>query len=116
MNEQFSIGGGPNIMVAQLKYTSNINNVLPPGIGDGQLEVKDTTAGVGGQFGILYEPKKGSRVGVTYYSPIKLNFSRHPELLELGDHRVRFAKQRAPESPARFGYDGAPACRPQRLS
>jgi long-chain fatty acid transport protein len=84
VNEQFSIGGGPNIMVAQLKYTSNINNVLPPGIGDGQLEVKDTTAGVGGQFGILYEPKKGSRVGVTYYSPIKLNFSDTPSFSNLG--------------------------------
>lgn len=84
VNEQFSIGGGPNIMVAQLKYTSNINNVLPPGIGDGQMEVKDTTAGVGGQFGVLYEPKKGSRVGVTYYSPIKLNFSDTPGFSNLG--------------------------------
>src|SRR5262245_15987141 len=84
VNEQFSIGGGPNIMVAQLKYTSNINNVLPPGIGDGQVEVKDTTAGVGGQFGVLYEPKKGSRVGVTYYSPIKLNFSDTPGFSNLG--------------------------------
>ena len=84
VNEQFSIGGGPNIMVAQLKYTSNINNVLPPGIGDGQVEVKDTTAGVGGQFGVLYEPKKGSRVGVTYYSPIKLNFADTPGFSNLG--------------------------------
>ena len=78
VNEQISIGGGPNIMVGYLKNTVNINNVLPLGIGDGQLEVKDTTVGVGGQFGVLYEPKKGSRVGVTYYSPIKLNFSTPP--------------------------------------
>ena len=84
VNEQFSIGGGPNIMVAQLKYTANVNNVLPPGIGDGQVEVKDTTAGVGGQFGVLYEPKKGSRVGVTYYSPIKLDFSDTPGFSNLG--------------------------------
>ena len=84
VNEQFSIGGGPNIMVARLKYTSNINNQLPPGIGDGGVEVKDTTAGVGGQFGILYEPKKGSRVGVTYYSPIKLDFSDTPGFSNLG--------------------------------
>jgi long-chain fatty acid transport protein len=84
VNEQISIGGGPNIMVAYLKSTANINNLLPPGIGDGQLEVKDTTAGVGGQFGVLYEPKKGSRVGVTYYSPIKLNFSDTPAFSNLG--------------------------------
>ena len=84
VNEQISIGGGPNIMVAYLKTTSNINNVLPLGTGDGQLEVKDTTAGVGGQFGVLYEPTKGTRVGVTYYSPIKLNFSDTPAFSNLG--------------------------------
>lgn len=84
VNEQLSIGGGPNIMVGYLKYNANINNLLPPGIGDGKVEVQDTTAGVGGQFGVLYEPKKGSRVGVTYYSPIKLNFSDTPAFSNLG--------------------------------
>jgi len=84
VNEQFSIGGGPNIMVGYMKTTANINNILPPGIGDGQLEVKDTAVGVGGEFGVLYEPKKGTRVGVTYYSPIKLNFSDTPTFSNLG--------------------------------
>ena len=84
VNEQISIGGGPNIMVGYLKYNTNINNLLPPGIGDGQVEVKDTTVGVGGQFGVLYEPKKGSRIGVTYYSQIKLNFSDTPAFSNLG--------------------------------
>jgi long-chain fatty acid transport protein len=40
--------------------------------------------GVGGQFGVLYEPIKGTRVGVTYYSPIKLNFSDTPAFSNLG--------------------------------
>jgi long-chain fatty acid transport protein len=84
VNEQISIGGGPNIMVGYMKTTANINNVLPPGIGDGQLEIKDTAVGVGGQFGVLYEPQKGTRVGVTYYSPIKLNFSDTPAFSNLG--------------------------------
>ena len=84
VNEQFSVGGGPNIMVAYMKTTANINNVLPVGTGDGQLEVKDTTVGVGGQFGVLYEPQKGTRIGVTYYSPIKLNFSDTPTFSNLG--------------------------------
>ena len=84
VNEQFSIGGGPNIMVGYMKTTTNINNMLPPGIGDGQLEVKDTAVGVGGEFGILYEPKKGTRIGVTYYSPIKLDFSDTPTFSNLG--------------------------------
>ena len=60
-----------------------INNLLPPGAGDGQVYISDTTAGVGSQFGVLYEPKKGSRVGVTYYSPIKLNFSTTPTFSNL---------------------------------
>ena len=84
VNEKFSVGGGPNIMVAHLKTTAMINNILPVGIGDGQLEVKDNTVGVGGQFGVLYEPKKGTRIGVTYYSPIKLNFSDTPSFSNLG--------------------------------
>ena len=84
VNEYISIGGGPNVMLAVLRYTSNINNVLPLGTGDGQLEASDTTAGVGGQFGVLVEPQKGTRIGVTYYSPIKLNFSTTPTFSNLG--------------------------------
>ncbi|MGH8677961.1 MAG: OmpP1/FadL family transporter [Burkholderiales bacterium] len=86
VNEKFSVGGGPNIMVGYTKTTANINNLGsgPAGTGDGQLEVKDTTVGVGGQFGVLVEPTKGTRIGVTYYSPIKLNFSDTPTFSNLG--------------------------------
>lgn len=84
VNEYISVGGGPNVMLAQLKYTSNVNSPNPFGSGDGQMEVKDTTAGVGGQFGVLVEPKKGTRVGVTYYSPIKLDFSDSPTFSNTG--------------------------------
>jgi long-chain fatty acid transport protein len=84
MNEQFSVGGGPNIMLAYPKSTANINNLLPPSTADGQVYVSDTTVGVGGQFGVRYEPKKSTRVGVTYYSPIKLNFSTTPTFSNLG--------------------------------
>jgi long-chain fatty acid transport protein len=84
VNEHFSIGGGPNIMVGYLKSTANINNVLPLGTGDGQVYLSDTTVGVGGEVGILFEPQKGSRIGVTYYSPIKLNFSNTPTFSNLG--------------------------------
>ena len=83
VNEYLSIGGGPNVMVAYLKNTVNINT-LGQSNGDGQMYLSDTTAGVGGQFGILVEPKKGTRVGVTYYSPIKLDFSTSPTFSNLG--------------------------------
>jgi long-chain fatty acid transport protein len=81
VNEYVSIGGGPNVMLAFLKYTSNVNTLGP---GDGQIYASDTTAGVGGEFGVLVEPKKGTRIGVTYYSPIKLNFSTTPTFSNLG--------------------------------
>lgn len=84
VNDKFSIGGGPNVMLGYMKYTANINNLLPIGTGDGQVAVKDTAVGVGGQVGILYEPQKGSRIGVTYYSPIKINFSDTPTFSDLG--------------------------------
>jgi long-chain fatty acid transport protein len=84
VNEYISVGGGPNIMVAYLKSTANINNLLPPGAGDGQVYLSDTTVGVGGQVGVLLEPQKGTRIGVTYYSPIKLDFSSTPTFSNLG--------------------------------
>ncbi|MDN5940251.1 MAG: OmpP1/FadL family transporter [Nitrospira sp.] len=82
VNDMLSIGGGPNVMVGYFKYTSAVNNLAP--VGDGQLQTKDTTAGVGGQFGVLLEPNQRTRFGVTYYSPIKLNFSDDPSLSGLG--------------------------------
>lgn len=84
VNEVLSIGGGPNIMIGYLKNTVMINNVGTPGIGDGQFYYSDTAVGVGGQFGVLLQPKKGIRVGVTYYSPIKLDFSSTPTFSNLG--------------------------------
>jgi long-chain fatty acid transport protein len=83
VNDMLSIGGGPNVMVGYFKYTSAVNNLLPNQV-DGQLQAKDTTAGVGGQFGVLLEPNQRTRFGVTYYSPIKLNFSDDPTLSGLG--------------------------------
>jgi long-chain fatty acid transport protein len=83
VNDVLSVGGGPNVMVGYTKYTSAVNNLLP-NQGDGELQVKDTTAGVGGQVGVLLEPTQRTRFGVTYYSPIKLNFSDNPSLSGLG--------------------------------
>jgi len=81
VNEYISIGGGPNVMLAYLNYEANVNTQGP---GDGGVHASDTAVGVGGQFGVLVEPKKGTRVGVTYYSPIKLNFATTPTFSNLG--------------------------------
>jgi long-chain fatty acid transport protein len=82
VNEWLSVGGGLNIMVGQFKYLSAINNG-PGGSGDGTIRLQDTTAGVGGQAGVMLEPKKGTRFGVTYYSPVKLDFGSTPSYTNL---------------------------------
>ncbi|MGH9783937.1 MAG: OmpP1/FadL family transporter, partial [Terriglobia bacterium] len=81
INEQWSIGGAANVMVGYLNYSAAINNrdtILNPNAPDGQMAMNDTTAGAGGNVGLLYEPKKGTRLGVTYYSQVKLNFGAVP--------------------------------------
>ena len=77
VNDKISVGGGLQIMVAELKYISAINNG-PLGNGDGNIRLQDVTAGVGGFVGVMLEPQKGTRLGVTYYSPIKLDFGATP--------------------------------------
>jgi long-chain fatty acid transport protein len=83
INEWFSVGGGLDVMLAQLKYVTSINqSALGPG--DGQLKLQDVTAGVGGNVGVMVEPKKGTRFGATYYSPISLDFGSTPSYQNLG--------------------------------
>jgi len=78
-----SIGAALNIMYGYLKQTAAVNNVLPT-LQDGKLEVSDGAWGVGGNVGLLYEFSKAARVGLTYTSPVKLNFSANPKFSGLG--------------------------------
>jgi long-chain fatty acid transport protein len=81
VNDKISVGGGLNIMVAELKYITAINN---PALGDGSIRLQDVTAGVGGFVGVMLEPQKGTRFGVTYYSPVKLDFGATPSYSNVG--------------------------------
>jgi long-chain fatty acid transport protein len=83
VNEWLSVGGGLDIMVGILKYVTAINQG-PLGPGDGELKLQDVTAGVGGNVGVMVEPKKGTRFGVTYYSPVSLDFGSTPSYQNLG--------------------------------
>lgn len=69
-----SIGAGLNVMYGYLKQTAAVNNA-PFNMQDGKLEVSSGAWGVGGNVGLLYEFSKGGRVGVTYTSPVKLDFT-----------------------------------------
>ena len=77
INNWLSIGAMLNITSAYLKTETAVNN-LRPELPDGQVSYKDSTTGVGGGFGLLIEPTESTRFGVTYYSPVSLNFNDTP--------------------------------------
>lgn len=87
LNEQWSIGAAANIMIGYLNYNAAINNnvLAVTNRPDGELQARDTTVGAGGNFGLLYEPRKGSRIGVTYYSQVSLNFGTAPAFTGLSN-------------------------------
>ena len=79
VTDWLSVGGGPNVMFGYLKNKTAINNQTP-GAPDGQLYVQDQTWGVGGIGGILIQPREGTRFGVSYVSPVNLDFSPTPTI------------------------------------
>lgn len=83
VNDWLSVGGGPNVMFGYLKSDVAVNNP-EPGFGDGQLKLKDNAWGVGGVGGLVIEPAKGTRIGVTYVSEVRLDFSDKPSFSDLG--------------------------------
>ena len=83
INDWLSIGGGPFVLYGTLDQKMALNNVLDGGQ-DGSLKFSDEEAGVGGMAGLMLEPVHGTRVGVTYTSPVKLNFKNRPSTRNLG--------------------------------
>jgi long-chain fatty acid transport protein len=73
ISDWLSIGGGFSIVKSNLLQRVGINNLLPF-LSDGQLKVEDDDVGYGGNLGILVEPRKGTRFGLTYRSEVELDF------------------------------------------
>jgi len=82
VNEYLSVGGGVNVMLGAVKQTVAVNNLFSGN--DGQLQIKDQAVGVGGNIGVMFMPTRGTRFGLTYQSPIELNFSDKPKFSNLG--------------------------------
>jgi long-chain fatty acid transport protein len=76
-----SIGAGLNAMYGYMKTDIAINNGSPV---DGQMRVKDDTWGFGADVGVLIEPCEGTRIGLTYLSPLKLDFQATPTISVAG--------------------------------
>jgi long-chain fatty acid transport protein len=83
INEKLSIGAAANVMIGYLNYSAAINNRAFLNVPDGNMQMTDTTVGAGGNVGLLFEPRKGTRFGVTYYSQIKLDFGAAPTFTNL---------------------------------
>ena len=71
VNEQLSVGASLNAMYGIFENKVAINNVIGP---DGSLSLDDNAWGFGANVGLLYEMGRGTRVGITYTSPVKLDF------------------------------------------
>ncbi len=82
-NEWLSLGAGLNAMYGVFQIRTAINN-LTPGMQDGTLEVEDRNWGFGANVGVLAEPRKDMRIGVTYLSAVSLGYEAVPEFINLG--------------------------------
>jgi long-chain fatty acid transport protein len=78
INQYLSVGAGFIAMCGILKSQVAINNVLP-GVPDGKLVADDEVWGFGANLGVMVEFSPSTRVGVTWTSPIKLDFSAPAE-------------------------------------
>ena len=83
VTEWLSVGAGLNAMLGVLRTTVAVNNLLP-GRADGQLSLKDETWGFGANVGVLLEPDRATRIGVTWLSAVKLGFGATPSFTGLG--------------------------------
>jgi len=93
VNKWLSVGAGLNIMVGYLKERVAINTLLSRNP-DGQMTVKDWTAGIGGDIGVLVEPDSKTRFGIQYLTPVSLDFGDVPHFSGLGPAAVHLFKKR----------------------
>jgi len=82
VNDWLSIGGGPFVLYGKLDQKLALNNVLSDQ--DGRLSFSDEEFGFGGMAGLMLEPLPGTRFGVTYTSPVELDFGDRPSTRNLG--------------------------------
>lgn len=81
VTDWLSLGAGLNAMFG---YFDTDVAIRTGAAGDGQMALKDETWGFGANVGILVEPREGTRLGLTYLSPVELDFSDTPEFSNLG--------------------------------
>ncbi len=81
VNENLSLGVSLNAMYGKFDNKVAVNNILGP---DGRLTLDDNAWGFGANVGLLYEVNSGTRFGITYTSPVKLDFKAKAQWNDLG--------------------------------
>ncbi len=71
VTDKLSLGASMNAMYGIYKNQVAVNNIVGP---DGQLKLDNDTWGFGFNLGVLYEFTPETRVGITYNSPVDLDF------------------------------------------
>jgi long-chain fatty acid transport protein len=87
VNSWLSIGAGPSFIYGRLEQKAAINNAVAegdPNFSDGRIEAEDDDFGFGGIFGVLIEPREGTRFGATYLTKVDLEFKDVAKLKNLG--------------------------------
>ena len=101
VNENLSVGASLNAMYGKFDNKVAVNNIIGS---DGSLKLDDNAWGFGANLGLLYEVDRGTRFGITYNSPVKLNFNAQPQWNELGARNTdaaRFARAAGRERRSR---------------
>ena len=83
LTEWLSVGAGVVALYGVLDQKAAINNVNP-NLGDGRLKIKDEDWTYQVNLGVLLEPFKGTRFGLTYLSEGDLKFKDSPSVSNLG--------------------------------
>jgi len=106
VNEWLSLGAGLTAMYGTLEYKKAVNNRPSgdgPSVPDGELKLKDTDWGFGGNFGVLIEPAKGTRFGVTYLTQTKLDFKDSPSFSGITNPLLQAVATRASQADIDLG-------------
>jgi len=83
---------GLMLQYAYLKNTLRSHNTVFSG--GRPMEYKGDSFGVGGGAGILVEPRKGTRLGLTYMSPVQQEFKDTPGIFQRRQPRQSDAGRR----------------------
>jgi long-chain fatty acid transport protein len=79
LTDNLSVAGGVNFLWSDVRLRRKIP-VIPKPLIDGKSDLTGTGMGVGANFGLLYEPLQGVKLGVSYRSPISVDHSGRLEL------------------------------------